>query len=82
MNLMSCNGGRRGDPPYPKAPRLGQRPLTNSAVNSFGWGFVWLLKPWIAHPAAWPPRHGRSALGYRPPAPESIITVDQNPTME
>ncbi|MDC3309582.1 transposase, partial [bacterium] len=22
-----------------------------------------------------------SALGYRPPAPESIITVDQNPTM-
>ena len=22
-----------------------------------------------------------SALGYRPPAPESIINVDQNPTM-
>jgi putative transposase len=22
-----------------------------------------------------------SALGYRPPAPESIITVDQNPTL-
>ena len=37
-----------------------------------------LIERWRHHYNTVRP-HG--ALGYRPPAPESIITVDQNPTM-
>ena len=37
-----------------------------------------LIERWRCHNITVRPH---SALGYRPPAPESIITVDQNPTM-
>ena len=49
--------------PYPRAPRRGPRPFSISVVNSFGGSFVWMLKPWIAHPAARSTRLGPRSRG-------------------
>ncbi len=46
QRLPISGAGRQGDPRF-RPPRLGPRPYTISAVNSFRGNFVWVL--WLAH---------------------------------
>ena len=54
--LRISGTGRQGDPRF-RPPRLGPRPYTISAVNSFRGNFVWVL--WLAH-------EPRSAVAAKP----------------